>query len=252
VALNLRAAMGEARGKYIAVLNDDDAWEPEFLEKVVAPLEQSSPRALSFSDHWIMTEDGQLDPRWTDENTVRYGRSTLPAGEVENLEDFVLKKNGVPLAMASVFRRDAIDLELLVKDVGGAYDLWISCLLAASGRSAYYVPERLTRYRSHKNMETGRMAPDKSEDVVFIFRKLMDMKAFPGKESLLKVRYSQALYRSGRDRLLFNRVKEARSFFRRSLSAAMNAKAAVSYFLSWLPGPLRVALKLTIGTRATI
>lgn len=32
VALNLRAAVAEAGGRYIAVLNDDDSWEPSFRE----------------------------------------------------------------------------------------------------------------------------------------------------------------------------------------------------------------------------
>lgn len=246
VALNLRAAINESQGKYIAVLNDDDAWEPEFLEQLVAPLEQNSSRVLSFSDHWIVSEDGQIDVEETDKNTVRYGRNNLPNGEITNLDELVLEKNGVPLAMAAVFRKDAIDLNLLVEDVSGAYDFWISCLLAASRRPAYYVAERLTRYRIHGMMETGRKAPDKNENMVFIYRKLIDLKAFPDRNNLLIVRYSQMLYCVGRDNLHFSRVREARVYFLQSLQTAKNTKAAVSFLVSYLPRQLRVILKFTV------
>ena len=245
VALNLRAAINEARGKYIAILNDDDAWEPEFLEKLSTPLEQNSNRVLAFSDHWIMSENGQIDVKKTDDNTVHYGRKTLADGEITDLGDFVLEKNGVPLAMASVFRKDAIDLELLVKDVSGAYDFWISCLLAASRQPAYYVSERLTRYRIHGAMETGRKAPDKSENMVFIYHKLIDLGAFPNKNYLLTSRYSQALYRVGRDNLLFNHVRDARVHFLQSLKVAKSSKTIISLLVTYLPKQLRRALRFS-------
>jgi glycosyltransferase involved in cell wall biosynthesis len=246
VALNLRAAMTEAKGKYIAILNDDDTWEPEFLEKVVAALEQNSNLVLSFSDHWIMSENGLIDVKKTDEDAVQYGTKALPSGEVTNLDDFVLEKNGVPLAMASVFRKDAIDLDLLVKDVSGAYDFWISCLLAASKRPAYHVSERLTRYRVHGAMETVRKAPDKNENMVFLYRTLIDMEAFPNKKLLLINKYSHALYRVGKDNLLFNRVDEARTHFFESLKISKDYKTIVSLLVSYLPKGLRKTLKFSI------
>jgi len=245
VALNLRAAMSEAQGKYISILNDDDAWEPEFLEKLVAPLEQNQNRVLSFSDHWIMLEDGQIDLQKTDENTAHYGRESLSTGEVTHLDDFVLTKNGVPLAMASLFRKDAIEQEFLVKDVSGAYDFWISCLLAASNQPAYYVSQRLTRYRVHGAMETGRKSPDKSENLVYIYRKLIDLEAFPSKKSLLMSKYSYALYRVGRDNLLFNRVRESRIKFLQSLKVEKRKRTVVSLLATYLPTQLRKVLRFS-------
>ncbi len=245
VALNLRTATQEAQGSYIAILNDDDAWEPEFLEKLVVPLEQDPNRVLAFSDHWIMSESGQIHVQKTDDNTAHYGRSTLPAGDVADLADVVLEKNGVPLAMASMFRKDAIDWNLLVKEVSGAYDFWISCLLAATNRPAYYVAERLTRYRIHGAMETVRRAPDKSENMVFIYRNLLDRNAFSNKRSLLTSRYALALYSVGRDVLFFNRASEAQPYFRNSLKIAASKKALASLLISYFPRPLRKALKFS-------
>jgi glycosyltransferase involved in cell wall biosynthesis len=207
VALNLRAAISESKGDYISILNDDDAWEPDFLTKVLPALDQNPNCVLSFSDHWLVTESGLIDYPRSMENSARYARSNLPGGKVENLDHLVLVHNGVPLAMASVFRKDAIDIDLLVQDVSGAYDFWIACLLASSNKSAYYVPERLTRYRVHGEMETARKAPDKNINLAFIYRKLIELDAFPGKGSFLNRKYSQALYRCGRDNLLFGRLE---------------------------------------------
>jgi len=124
-----------------------------------------------------------------------------------------LKKNGVPLAMASVSCKDSIELDLLVNDVGGAYDFWISCLLATTHRPAYYVAERLTRYRVHSAMETARQAPDKFDNMVFIYRALIDLNKFHAKNTLLTSRYSEALYNAGKSKLLFNYINDARNNF---------------------------------------
>jgi len=245
VALNLRAALAEAKGEYIAILNDDDVWEPEFLEKLVAPLEKDSHLVLSFSDHWIILQNGQIDVQGTDENTVLYGRNLLPCGIVADLADLVLRKNGVPLAMASVFRKDALDLELLVKDVSGAYDFWISCLLAASNRPAYYVPERLTRYRIHETMETARKSSDKNENIVYIYRRLIDSKKFTGKEDLLFQTFQQYLYHAGRDNLLFNQVSRARAHFLESLAIAKDYRTILSLIACYFPKQLRKTFKVS-------
>lgn len=243
VALNLRAAISEARGRYIAILNDDDMWEPTFLEKLVAPLEADASRVLAFSDHWIMSEDGQIDVSRTNSNTAHYGRSLQHQGVVSNLDHVVLKKNGVPLAMAAVFRKDALNLDLLVNEVSGAYDFWISCILAASRKPGYYIAERLTRYRVHGTMETARKAHDKNENMVFIFKKLIELDFFSEMTGFLTRRHAQALYTVGKDNLFFDRAGLAREYFLQSFMVFKNFKAFAGYIGSYLPKKLLAVLK---------
>jgi len=245
VTLNLRAAICEARGEYIAILNDDDAWEPEFLDKLVLPLQEDSNISLGFCDHWIASEDGSLDSLRTDANSVHYGRDILPEGKIDNLEELVLEKNGVPMAMAAIFRKDVIDFGLLVSDVAGAYDFWLSCLLAASGRPAYYVSRRLTRYRVHGQMETGRKAPDKNKNMIFIYEKLIELNLFPKRINFLYRKYSQCYFQVGKDHLWFNQPTLARSYFFGALGSPLNYKALLGIMLSYLPRRFRVALKAT-------
>lgn len=245
IALNLRSAIKEARGKYISILNDDDVWETEFLSELVKTLERDQGCVLSFSDHWIISEDGELEIQKTDDNTALYGRGRLPEGVVANPVGLVLEQNGIPLAMASVFRKDAVDWELLVKDVSGAYDFWISCLLVSTGGSIYYTPKRLTRYRVHGAMETARRAPDKNENMVYIYGKLIEMALFPDKKNLLSNKYSQALFQVGKDNLYFNRYEIARSYFLQSLKAKKTLKAGVGLGISYLPKKTLAALRVT-------
>ena len=245
VALNLRIAISEARGKYIAILNDDDVWESEFLEMLVPPLQQDSNIVLGFCDHWLISEDGRKDMRSSDINSAWYGRSKLAEGKVNKLEDLVLEKNGVPMAMAAIFRKDAIDLGLLVPDVAGAYDFWLSCLLAASGKSAYYISKRLTRYRVHGQMETGRRAPDKNKNMIFIYEKLIERNLFPTKLSFLYKKYSQCYYQVGKDLLWFSQPRLARSYFILSFSSVLSYKALVGIALTYLPREFRRVLKVT-------
>lgn len=239
VALNLRAAAAEAEGRYIAVLNDDDSWEPSFLEKLVLPLEEDPERVLAFSDHWLVDGDGEIRFTETDANSRNFGRAALPSGVVANLTDLVLVHNGVPLAMAAVFRADALDWKKVVHEVSGAYDYWISLLLAASGGKAWYVAQRLTRYRVHAAMETGRRAPDKHEHLVYIYRTLLETGAFPHHGALLRQRLAEALCAVGKDNLLFNHARAARSYLRRSLGVAFKPRTLAFLCLSCCPKLLR-------------
>jgi glycosyltransferase involved in cell wall biosynthesis len=242
IALNLRAAISEARGNYLAILNDDDAWEPSFLARLVEPLDQSSARVIAFCDPWIMREDGQLDPQKTAQISAEYGRRRLPAGEVPRLDDLMLAHNGTPLAMGSVLRKDALDFSLLTAEVSGAYDLWLCCLLAATRRPGYFLPEHLSRYRMHAQMETHRKAPDKSENLVFIFERLRAMNTFPERADLLAQKYSQALYIVGLDYLEFDRVGEARGYFLRAFKTNRSLRSAVRLVSTFFPKPLRAWL----------
>jgi glycosyltransferase involved in cell wall biosynthesis len=239
VALNLRGAILEARGKYVAILNDDDKWESDFLDRLVDPLGQSSERVLSFADHWIMRRGGEIDVLATDKNTAKYRRSGLAEGEILDWRRDAVLYQCVPLAMAAVFRKDVVNWDLLVREVEGAYDYWITCLLASTGRPAYYVSKRLSEYRIHSAMETARQAADKNENMIFIFSRLLELRLFPQLEAALRERHRDALFTCGKEHLRFEEVSGARKFFRESLSTTVSAKALAAWLLTFLPSWLR-------------
>ncbi|PZV14670.1 MAG: hypothetical protein DCF22_08450 [Leptolyngbya sp.] len=244
IALNLRVAILEARGRYIAVLNDDDYWEPNFLTRLVLPLEQDSRRVLAFSDHWVMLGDGKIDVEQTDRNTKIFKRDNLTEGDLRNTTELTLNKT-IPLVQASVFRRDALDADLLVTDISGAYDFWIACLLAVTGQPFYYVAERLTRYRTHQQMETLRPTADKFEPEVFIYRSLLQANYFPEWQKLIEQQLGYMLYRCGRARLEFNDISKARQLFQESIRLSLSWKAVLRLIITYLPKQIRLGLSFT-------
>jgi len=237
--LNIRAAIHETKGRYISILNDDDFWEPAFLDKLVAQLEAKSDRILSFSDHWIVRETGAVDENATEANSLLYGRKGLSSGEVRDPVSLVLLKNGVPLAMASVFRKDVLAPSLLTKEVGGSYDFWIACAMAVTGKAFYYVPDRLSYYRVHGRSETARKSADKNLTTIFISEQLLERKWFPSMQKLLKHRLAEAFYRNGRDLLWFGQAVSARRMFRKAMRLTWHQKSAVAFALSFAPRCIR-------------
>jgi len=155
VAATVREAILAAKHPFVAILNDDDCWEPHFLGTLVPALLDHRDCVLSFGDHWIMDEAGCVDRDATERNTRLYGRDRLATGQLSDTADLVLLQNAVPLAMSAVFRHEGIDWSLVTPEVGGAYDFWVTCLLSATGRPFAWSPVRVSRYRIHGKMETA-------------------------------------------------------------------------------------------------
>lgn len=235
VAASLRGALTEARGQTVCILNDDDAWEPGYLAALARPF-QTDPRCVvAFCDHWLMREDGSIDAAASDGNSHAYGRLTLPGGPLADPAALAVRARGVPLAMASMFRRGAVAPARLDDRVGGAYDYWLCCLFAATGGSFHYVPERLSRYRVHARMETVRPSPDKYENMVFIYGELLREDWFPALRSFLRARLAEAHFRAGRAKAQFRRSHQARRSFWASFTTRPNLRAMAGWLLTLRP-----------------
>jgi glycosyltransferase involved in cell wall biosynthesis len=150
---NFLAALAVTRGKYVAVLHDDDRWSPRFLSVLVPPLERHSEAVLAFADHYVVDEQGKIDATATDANTVRWGRALLHEGLHQPFYDAVARQSVA--ITGCVFRRDALPVAEITPDVGPFYDIWTSYLLARTGGAAYFSRDRLLYYRAHVWSETA-------------------------------------------------------------------------------------------------
>jgi|ERR1043165_1412477 glycosyltransferase involved in cell wall biosynthesis len=243
----VRAAKG-ARGDFIAILNDDDVWEPDLLAKLVGPLDADSDRVLATSDHWIMDASGKIDQDLSESWSVNFGRSSLSEGVVSDAVNFIVVKGGAAINITSLFRKDAVDWSLVVPDVAGAYDYWISCVLAATRRPIYYVPQRLGRWRTHPRMETFRESHNKSEHLVHVYSRLLESNWFPEVRPALKTKLGEALCATGRDKLVFGRAQDAREYFWRCFRVTMDVRHLIRVVATFLPHTVRRKLRAYVGT----
>ena len=242
VALSIVRAVEHARGDFIAILNDDDIWESDLLAELVAPLEADPSCVLATSDHWIMDTGGRIDVGLSESWSLDFGRASLPKGIVTNAAEFAVVKGGPAINITSVFRKDVVDWSLLVPEVSGAYDYWISCLLAATGRPIYYVPKRLARWRVHVEMETRRRSHDKGEDLIYIFATLREQGWFPELGSAIRAKLAESLFAAGRNKLHFGHSREARRHFWRSFLVGFRPLALAGVVGTFLPRSLRIWL----------
>jgi glycosyltransferase involved in cell wall biosynthesis len=154
IAMNVIGAFKEAKGKYVASLNDDDIWTEDFLAKLVPHLENNPNLVLAFSDHYIMDENSNIDDAATEKNSQRWKRDQLVEGIYQPFDEIALVHQSIPSAVATVIRKNAIAWDKFLPQMGPCWDLYLTYLACISGKGAYYVPEKLSKYRVHSKSES--------------------------------------------------------------------------------------------------
>jgi hypothetical protein len=140
-----------ARGRYVAILHDDDWWDPHLLASLIPPLEAHSEAVVAFADQWRVNGQGTIDLPGTEYASRQSGRAILAAGIHQPFYDLAVRES-VPVP-ACAFRREAVSTEHIPLEVGGAYDIWLGYLLARTGAAAYYCPDRLVYLRTHESSD---------------------------------------------------------------------------------------------------
>jgi len=145
VAAARNRGLAEARGRYLANLDADDLWRPQFLARAVAALEAAGPgAAFAFArTRWIGPDDALLD----DARLDGWGQSHPASVNYREL----LLRNPVGNGSASLMRTAHVRRvggydEALVRDYGNGEDWLLSLQLARSG-TIVVVNEPLVLYR---------------------------------------------------------------------------------------------------------
>lgn len=166
----------------IATLHDDDLWEPDYLATVVPPMLEDPDTAMTFVDYWVIDELGRIQEAYTEAESERTHRLTMPAGKVRyDLAEgirLVAVWNAPQPCYAAVIRRDAIMAIDFPEQMHPLYDIWTSYHLVKKGAGIRYEPRRLTRYRVHSATGTNDARFTEAED--WIFRQIIDQNPTAG------------------------------------------------------------------------
>jgi glycosyltransferase involved in cell wall biosynthesis len=174
IALNHRVAFAEARGRYVANLDDDDLWEPDFLARLVPPLEADPTLTVAFCDHLLIDEEGRVLGPLTEVNSRRYRRDTLAPGRHQPFLEMATAHSTLPMAMGAVFRKAMLDDAPYPPQIGGCYDHWLAYLAARNGGAAFYVPDRLTRYRIHAGSGSALRGILNLRNAIYVRRRFLE------------------------------------------------------------------------------
>jgi glycosyltransferase involved in cell wall biosynthesis len=246
IALNVIGAFKEARGKYVASLNDDDAWNPDFLQKLIPHLEADENVAIAFSDHYIMDSKGKVDSEATEENTLRWKRDQLKEGVHQPFYEIGLVHQAVPSAVATVIRKDAIDWDDFPPQMGSYWDLYLTYLACRTGKGAYYSPERLSRYRVHNQSETfvnGALSIQSKiragKAGIYCYRQFMEDERLQEFKDYFQEKWLQAHTTLAIGLLKAEQTQEARPYLLHALKRQkFNLRTVAAFALSIIPRPL--------------
>ena len=234
-SLNVVRGLHEATADLFTIINDDDAWEASFLEKTVTAIREHPQASIAFSDHYIISEDGRVDLEATDENTKRWGRDDLAPGLHRSFMREALIAQAVPAVMAAVFRCSTLDLNDFPPEVGGHYDLWLTYMACRDGSGAFYVPERLTRYRVHRQSATARAGVALAESSVYIWTRLIEDDRLVSIRDDLRIKRQSALTTLGVRQLRDSQRDLARHTLLAAVRQRPTPRAALGLALTLAP-----------------
>jgi glycosyltransferase involved in cell wall biosynthesis len=233
---NMRSGYKAATGKYFVKFDDDDRLMPDFLAKMSQILDENPSAGLVGSDHWVMDERGKIQHEWSEANSEKWGRSKLKSGMLPDILNQVFVIQSLQIG-ATLWRSDALeDLDYMRQDWQNCEDNDLFVRFALSGRSAYYLSDRLMAYRFHaEQQEIDRAIPYLSDKLNYLDAyRFEDINI----ESIRRSRFSETQLLLGLRLIEQGETDRGRELVRLGRSAS-ESKAIVGLILSSLPKAFR-------------
>lgn len=152
----------EARGRYLAHLDDDDRWRPEFLKVLVSALDDNPDCGLAFANHLVTDERGNILPKMTRSGNVAWGRDGLRPGRHADGRRLAAVSRSVPVSHSAVVRAETLDLDFFVAGKAmRAWDMHIAALAVRRTGWLWFEREPLSFYRwGHADQMSGQSGLD--------------------------------------------------------------------------------------------
>lgn len=153
---NFLKALSKTQGEYIFLSDQDDIWQKEKIEKVLAVMEKNSDILSLCSSFDYIDENDELLNFKSKENTSNHGliNKKTEIGELIKIPFKTVLHSNIAPGCATVIRK-----ELKERFVGYSKSIiahdWEVNLLSASEKGLYFLNEPLILYRIHSNNTLG-------------------------------------------------------------------------------------------------
>lgn len=246
---NWIALLRSAGTPYVASLNDDDEWMPDFLERLVPPLDHDEDVAVSFGDFWLVDDEGRVLDDATETLSKQTRRASLAAGpcglgRADGLR-LVAVWNAPQPAICAVMRTGAVRGITFPPEVRSIHDIWLSYQVVMQDGVFHYTPERLSRYRRHAASLTRTVGFAGEED--YVFGRIVVENSGEW-EAVREVKQYWASIRWGRSGALIDAADRAGS--QRELMAAFPDLRGARRLVALAAAKSRVAWGVLAGARA--
>lgn len=155
IARSVNDGLRHSSGQFIAFLDHDDRWLPDFLETQVAYMESHPDVSMVHSDHQVIDAGGHI----VCESVGRWDKRTRPSGYVfpELFQQSFIVGNSVLIRKSCLDEVGGFDERLR----WGDYHLWMRI---ARKHRIDYVDRPLTQYRHHMSQSTRTLPVTRPED----------------------------------------------------------------------------------------
>jgi glycosyltransferase involved in cell wall biosynthesis len=229
---NFLAALSLARGRFVAVLHDDDWWDSGLLATLVPQLEIHRVAVAAFADHWRVTEDGRIDHRASEYASRASGRAALAPGLHHPFHALAVSES-VPVP-GCVFRREALPVESFPAEVGAAMDVWTGYLLAATGGAVYVCRERLAYLTDHASSDFATASTRNLFAAMYCQRRMLEDPRMRAHRGDLSRRLGAREQSIGASLLRAGHRHAARRHLSVALRRRPTAKGVAAWAASWL------------------
>lgn len=232
----------EARGEYVAFLDQDDYWHPDKLERQLAMFRADARIALVYSDCFVVNAEGVVLGRWSRRNRFYRGHAFGP----------LLERNFIPLVSVIMPRAVFAELgEFQPYKICEEYDLFLRC---AAHYAIDYVEQPLACYRIHSG-QFSRNYEIAVRELVSIYegwRRQIDG-GDRGLAASLSRSLAMAYYNAGKSAVYVDRdMQKARGYLRASRGERFLWRSMLFQALSALgPSATRMARSLTVKALGT-